>query len=81
MFEYMASGVPIVASDIPSFSNYLKHNRNAILVKPDDVIELVNAINYALKNDVNSLSDKAKQDVLAYTWQSRADKIIDFIKT
>src|SRR5262249_13241169 len=36
LFEYMAAGRPIVASDLPSLREVLTGGRNAVLVPPDD---------------------------------------------
>ncbi|MEK7581842.1 MAG: glycosyltransferase, partial [Patescibacteria group bacterium] len=43
MFEYMASGRPIVASDLPSLREVLNEN-NAVFVKPDDPESLAEGI-------------------------------------
>ena len=44
MFEYMAAGQAIVASDLPVLREILVHKHNAILTKADDVIEWETAI-------------------------------------
>jgi len=36
MFEYMAAGRPIVASDLPALREVLRHEENALLAPPDD---------------------------------------------
>jgi len=81
MFEYMAAGAPIVASDIPSFSPYLKHNNNAYLCQPDDPKDLALKINLVLSDSELSdqLNKQAYIDVQNYTWDKRVEKIINFI--
>ncbi len=37
IFEYMAAGRPIVASDLPVLREILEDGRNALLVSPGDV--------------------------------------------
>jgi len=37
MFEYMAAGRPIVASDLPVLREVLRDGENALLVNPDDI--------------------------------------------
>jgi len=37
LFEYMASGRPIVSTDIPTISKILKHEYNAMLAKPNNM--------------------------------------------
>ena len=81
LFEYMASGNPIVASDLPSIREILNET-NAVLVKPDDSKELVNGVIKVLRDDDLSgkISKQALENIKEYTWQKRADKIISFIK-
>lgn len=80
MFEYMASGVPIIASDLPSLKEIL-NERNSVLVEPDNPEALKEGIQKVLgdKNLAKSISEKALEDVQGYTWEKRAERIIDFI--
>ena len=43
--EYLSYGACIVASRLPAHEEVLTHNKNAILVAPDDIDEWVTAIN------------------------------------
>lgn len=80
MFEYMASGVPIIASDLPSLKEVL-NGENSLFVKPDNPQSLAEGIEKLL--DDKKLSEKfamrAKSDVQKYTWDEYAKKILDFI--
>lgn len=78
MFEYMASGVPIVASDLPSIKEIL-NDRNAVLVKAGDASDLLRGITQALLDDKNERGVQAKKDVQQYTWRVRAKKILEFL--
>src|SRR3989344_21077 len=80
LFEYMASGRPIVASDTPSIREVLNEN-NAILVSPDDPDSMLEGIRKALYDDVLAgvLVSIAKKEVLLYDWSFRAKKISEFI--
>lgn len=80
MFEYMASARPIIASDLPSFKEILNKN-NAILVKADNPEALRRGISFALKNPdfCAKVSKQAYKDVQGYSWEKRAEKIINFI--
>lgn len=42
--EYMASGKPIVASNVGGIPNVISHNHNGILIEPNDVEGFINAI-------------------------------------
>ena len=81
MFEYMASGVPIVASDLPVIREILNEN-NAVLVEPDNAESLAKGIIKVLNEPENSakLAKQAFEDVQKYSWTKRAEKIIKFIK-
>jgi len=74
MFEYMASGRPIVASNLPSIREVL-NERNSILFKPDDPRDLADKIQIAL--DDQKVSEKALLDVQKYTWHKRVKKILE----
>lgn len=80
LFEYMASGVPIVASGLPSLREILNEN-NAILVKPDSEEELAKGINQVLQNKefVDKIAKKSQRDVLKHSWRERAEQIKSFI--
>lgn len=78
LFEYMASGVPIVASDLPSIREII-NDSNGILVGPDNAELLSQGINLALLPS-NTRAQKALEDVKSkYSWGKRAEIIKDFI--
>ena len=78
----MASGVPIVASNVPSFTPYLENNKNAFLCEPDNAEALATAVNYTLQNPDNAkqFAQRAREAANQYTWDSRARIIVKFIK-
>ena len=80
MFEYMASGTSIIASDLPSIREIL-NTENAMLIKPDNNQELSSAIQTIINDGdlAKKLSAQAFSDVKNYTWARRAEKILDFI--
>ena len=80
LFEYMASGNPIVASDLPSIREILNAD-NAVLVKSNDPEALAEGIKKVLqdKNLGDRLLGQAFADVQKYTWRKRAGEIMKFI--
>lgn len=82
LFEYMAVGRPIVASNTRAISDILKNRKNALLVQPDCPNDLAQKIEEILNNSTLALkiSRQAKIDSRNYSWSKRADKIINFIK-
>lgn len=78
IFEYMASGVPIVASDLPSIREVLGEH-NAFLVAPENNEAIKLGIKKALR-DGSKKATQAQKDVKKYTWKKRAEKILNFVK-
>jgi glycosyltransferase involved in cell wall biosynthesis len=81
LFEYMASGRPIVASDLPSIREILNED-NANFSLPDDPPSLANGIEGILadKNRSDALAKRAREDVEMYSWQKRAQAIKSFLE-
>jgi glycosyltransferase involved in cell wall biosynthesis len=78
LFEYMASGVSIVASDLPSIREVIDDS-NGILVEPDKAESLSEGIRLAISAN-NERSQKALEDVKnKYSWGKRVEIIKDFI--
>lgn len=80
LFEYMASGVPIVSADLPSMREVL-NEKNCAFFAPGDSGSLVKAIGLIL-NDYENANAKARQaleDVKRYTWKNRAQSILSFL--
>ena len=80
LFEYMASRRPIAASDLPSVREILDE-KNSILFNPDDQVSLAEAVKKIFDSPdwAGKMADQAFEDVKNYTWQKRAEKILDFI--
>ena len=75
----MASGTPIVASDIPSIAEIL-NDKNAFLAgadDPKDFAEKINSIFSDSRELANRRAIEAKKDVQKYTWAERARKITE----
>ena len=71
VFEYMAAGLPVVASDIGQISHVIQHDVNGLLVPPGNVPELTAAL-FRLRGDVDlrrRLAVAARQTILEkFTW-------------
>ena len=80
LFEYMASGRPIVASSLPSITEILNYE-NAVLVKPDDAHSLMEGVRKLLDDSLFGveLAKKGFEDVQNYTWQNRAVLVLNFL--
>jgi len=81
LFEYMAAGVPILATDLPSIREVLRHGENAWLVPPSDPKALAEGIRHLLENPdlAECLARQARKDVRQYTWKRRAAAILQHV--
>ncbi|HXG54718.1 MAG TPA: glycosyltransferase family 4 protein [Vicinamibacterales bacterium] len=77
LFEYMAAGRAIVASDLPAIREILRDNENAVLVEPGRVDALAEGIRRVLDNRAlaDRLARSALGDAPQYTWARRAERI------
>jgi glycosyltransferase involved in cell wall biosynthesis len=77
LFEYMASGRPIVASDLPSIREILTHERNALLIAPGNPQALTAAIRRLIEDRAlgERIARQALEDAREYTWDRRAARL------
>ncbi len=80
LFQYMASGAPIVASDLPSIREILTEE-TSYWFKPDDPQDLARSIERALADtaEARRKAEKARMEVQKYTWDARARSILKHI--
>lgn len=73
LFEYMASGRPIVATNIPSILEILRDHFNALISPAGDDIQLSKNIRLIIENPIlgETLSKNAKASVEKYTLDFR----------
>ena len=77
LFEYMAAGRAIVASDLPAIREVLQDNEQALLVAPGDANALADAIRRLVSDRAlaERLGRAAFAAAPAYTWAKRAEKL------
>lgn len=81
LFEAMASGRPIIASDLATVREIVEHERNALLVDAEDSQAWIAAIE-RLRDDrdlARTIAEQARRDAEAYDWSRRAEGILDAI--
>lgn len=83
LFEYLAAGRAIVASDLPAFREILTHDENALLVPPDDPGALAQAIALLGRDPAlrARLASAARVLAAQHTWRGRAAKILAALPT
>jgi glycosyltransferase involved in cell wall biosynthesis len=78
LFEYMAAGRAIVASDLPGWADVIQHEETALLFPAEDVQQLAIMIRRLRDDSVlrETLGENARLRVMAqYTWAARAKHI------
>lgn len=79
MFEYLAMGIPIVATHVGQIGEILTHGRTGILVNPAGSEDFVAAVEHAEKDreKVRAIRVNARRlSVEQYSWQANAEKVI-----
>jgi glycosyltransferase involved in cell wall biosynthesis len=80
LFEYMAMGKGIVASDLEQIGEVLEHGATAWLVNPGDVESLTMGLKTLIDDEDlrYRLGLAARREAVAkYTWQEHTKKIIE----
>jgi glycosyltransferase involved in cell wall biosynthesis len=83
LFEYMAMGKGIVASNLNQIGEVLKHDRTAWLVKPGDVEALIEGMKVLIDDTEKRkrLGWAARNEVVAkYTWKEHTRRMIENLK-
>ena len=80
IFEYMAMGKGIVASDLEQIGDILEHRKTAWMVKPGDVDELIEGFKVLIEDEKlrESMGKSAREEVSThYTWKEHTRRIIE----
>lgn len=79
VYEYMAAGLPVVASQIGQLTDLIDTGVNGILYPPGDAIALAEALETLWRSPIlrRSLGQAARQKVMQnHTWDAIAQKIL-----
>ena len=83
LFEYMASGKAIVASNLDQMGQILSHEDTALLTTPGSADEITDCI-IRLANDAKlrqTLGKNAREEVVKkYTWNTHVQKILEALR-
>lgn len=81
MFEYMAAGIPVIASDFPLWKSIIEKHRCGICVNPKDPAAIAEAVRHLMKNEqeaerMGANGRKAVED--QFSWENEEKKLISF---
>ena len=82
VFEAMAAGRPIVATDLPSTREVLRDGENALLVPAGDPVALSAAITRLLRDGslAERLATTARAEAATYSWEARARALMSLFE-
>ena len=81
MFEYMSSGIPVIASDFPLWREIIEGHRCGICVDPRDPGAIAAAIDYLVEHrDIaQAMGERGRKAILDnYNWDVEARRLLDF---
>jgi len=83
IFEYMASGIPVIASDLPSLKYVFNQANSGIIVQANDPRAYANAIAELLDSPdkVKEMGENGRRFVKKYyNWDMEANKLLELYK-
>jgi glycosyltransferase involved in cell wall biosynthesis len=80
MFEYMAIGLPVIASDFPLYKEVVEKYHCGLTVTPEDAPQIATAIEYIFKHrdEAVVMSENARKSVMNFDWDMEQMKLLDF---
>lgn len=79
LFEYMAAGLPVIASDFPLWREIVEDAACGLLVNPLDPKEIAAAIRWIIENpdEAQAMGARGREAVLEkYNWAEEADELV-----
>ncbi|MCG3166586.1 MAG: D-inositol-3-phosphate glycosyltransferase [Bacteroidia bacterium] len=83
IFEYMAAGIPVVASDFPLWKEIVEGNNCGICVPPHNTEAIADAVNRLLndKKTAQQMGENGKKAVKEkYNWEAESLNLLSFYK-
>jgi len=80
LYEYMASGLPVIASDFPSFRAVVEEARCGLVVDPLNVQAIADAMMYLLENpaEARAMGERGRSAVLhKFNWTAEQRNLLD----
>ncbi|MDP6361098.1 MAG: glycosyltransferase, partial [Planctomycetota bacterium] len=81
LLEYLAAGLPVIASESQEWSEIIREGNCGITVNPLDRVETAEAINWIIDNPAEcaEMGRRGKQLVAEkYNWETESVKLVQF---
>lgn len=81
LFEYMAAGLPVVASDLPIIKNYIEESGCGILARPEEPESFAIAIKQLLDDETMALEMGRRGQTMFksnYSWESQVPALLSY---
>lgn len=80
LLEALASGKPVVASDIPGYRNIIDGGYNGLLVEPKNLADITEGVLRIISDEVlkNRLIERGLETAKKYSWKNVARMVEDF---
>ncbi|MFN5317622.1 MAG: glycosyltransferase family 4 protein [Bacteroidia bacterium] len=79
MFEYMAAGMPVIASDFPLWREIIERHKCGICVDPQNPQAIADAVSYLMEHETEAIEmgeNGRKASLEFYNWDNEAQKLI-----
>lgn len=82
MFEYMALGLPIIASNFKKWKDFLDNPNCALYVEPESIEDIAEKMEMLVSNAIlrKNLSIAGRKKIKEYSWDSVEDKLIELYR-
>jgi len=83
LFEYMAAGIPVIASDFPLWRSIVDGFRCGLVVNPLDPQAIANAIDYLITHptEAQEMGARGRNAVIhQFNWESEFRKVLGFYR-
>jgi glycosyltransferase involved in cell wall biosynthesis len=83
VYEYLALGRPVIASDLPSSREEVEDGKTGYLIEPNSESALANAVERLTSNPEKTavMAEKASRAARGFTFDARADRLTRYFRT
>jgi len=81
IYEYMAAGLPVIASDVGEISHLVEHEKSGLIYPASDIDQLTDALEHLLTHPLESrqLGSQARQVAIEqHSWQKRLEQVLEW---